>query len=113
MQLQCNCNACVVVEGTQSLEMMLEDMVFQGTVLGPVLWNLFFEDARSAINDTFFTEVVYADGLNAYRIYGPAIENEKILKNMDLCQNELHTRGDANQVAFDAAKESKHIFITE
>jgi hypothetical protein len=44
-------------------------MVFQGTVSGPMLWNLFFEDARHAINDCFFTEVVYADDLNAYRIF--------------------------------------------
>ena len=42
-------------------------MVYQGTVLGPTLWNLFFEDARAAINEVFFTEYVFADDLNAFR----------------------------------------------
>ena len=34
--------ASVVVEGTQSEELVLENMIFQGTVLGPELWNVFF-----------------------------------------------------------------------
>ena len=33
--------AQVVVSGDKSIEMLLHDMVFQGTVLGPLLWNLF------------------------------------------------------------------------
>ena len=31
------------------------------------------------------------------------------MKSIDLCQKELHHWGDAKQVAFDPAKESKHI----
>ena len=42
--------AQVVVNGTASSDMTLRNMVFQGTVTGPILWNLFFEDARLAIN---------------------------------------------------------------
>ena len=42
-------------------------MVFQGTVLGPVLWNVFYEDARRAMEEWFFEEIMYADGLNACR----------------------------------------------
>ena len=41
----------VVVGGVYSDEMALHDMVFQGTVKGPMLWNIFFEDARHAINE--------------------------------------------------------------
>ena len=48
----------VVVEGARSVEMLLSDMVYQGTVLGPILWNLFFEDARLAINEWLFEECV-------------------------------------------------------
>ena len=33
--------------GKCSKDMSLEDMVFQGTVLGPVLWNVFFAGAKS------------------------------------------------------------------
>ena len=32
----------VLVEGCMSDEIVLQDMIFQGTVLGPILWNLFF-----------------------------------------------------------------------
>lgn len=53
--------AYVVVAGERSHEMTLKDMVFQGTVWGPPLWNIFYDDARQAINDWLFTEIVYAD----------------------------------------------------
>jgi len=99
----------VVVGGAVSNLMTLMNMVFQGTVTGPVLWNLFFEDARHAINDTFFSEVVYADDLNAYRIFPSTFSNEDIKIALDLCQSELHKWGAANQVAFDASKESQHV----
>ena len=89
--------------------MTLLNMVFQGTVTGPILWNLFFEDARHAINENFFTEVVYADDLNAYRIFPSATENHVIKNILNNCQQELHTWGSANQVAFDASKESQHV----
>ena len=37
-------------------------MVFQGTVLGPSLWNVMYEDTRIPMNQQRYTEVVYADG---------------------------------------------------
>ena len=89
--------------------MTLSNMVYQGTVSGPILWNLFFEDARLAINECFFIEVVYADDLNAYRIFSSACHNDIIIVSLKSCQQELHAWGAANQVAFDAAKESRHV----
>ena len=53
--------------------------------------------------------MAFADDLNAYRIFGAKIENSTIEKNLKTCQQELHRWGAANQVAFDAAKESHHI----
>ena len=101
--------AMVVVGGEYSDVMVLANMVFQGTVLGPTLWNLFFEDARLAINDWSYTEVVYADDLNAYRAFGSETSNEVIDQSITNCQQELHRWGRANQVSFDASKESRHI----
>jgi len=101
--------AHVVVGGTTSDKMTLSNMVHQGTVTGPILWNLFFEDARLAINECFFTEVVYADDLNAYRIFSSATHNDNIIVSLKSCQQELHKWGAANQVAFDAGKESQHV----
>jgi len=70
---------------------------------------LFFEDARAAINDCFYTEVVFADDLNAYRVFPSDFDNADIKTNLETCQKELHEWGAANQVAFDAGKESQHI----
>ena len=63
----------VVVGGSVSDKMTLINMVYQGTVTGPILWNLFFEDACNPINECFFKEVVYADDLNAYRVFASDI----------------------------------------
>ena len=79
-------------------------MVFQGMVTGPILWILFFEDAHQAINECFFEEIVYADDLNAYRIFKADAQNDVIKTCLDMCQQELHKWGAANQVSFDADK---------
>ena len=65
-----------------------------------------------AINECFYKEVVFADDLNAYRIYPSAIQNSAIKQSLDNCQCELHKWGNANQVAFDATKESQHVLST-
>ena len=84
-------------------------MVFQGTVLGPMLWNVFYEDSSLAIRSQSFEEIVFADDLNAFRKYNAGTPNETILADMNSCQAELHSWGKANQVVFDASKESQHI----
>jgi hypothetical protein len=83
--------------------------VYQGTVLGPTLWNLFFEDAREAINNWLFEEIVYAEDLNAYRLFSSSTDTAMIETCTRSCQTELHAWGRANQVVFDPAKESRHI----
>ena len=106
--------ALVVSGGKFSNPLTLKDMLFQGTVWGPNLWNAFFKDASRAIKEHLFTEIVYADDLNAYKICESADSNETIKENINRCQSELHKWGRANQVAFDAGKESKHILsLTE
>ena len=105
--------AHVLVGGQKSSGFTLKDMVYQGTVWGPTLWNIFYEDARRAILEWLFTEIVYADDLNAYRIFVSTTPNANIEKLMTSCQTELHQWGRANQVAFDPAKESRHILSTD
>ena len=99
----------VVVAVAFSDEMALKNMVFQGTVKGPMLWNLFFEDARHAINEWWFQEVMFADDLNDCRIFEAGADNRSIDVAISSCQRELHEWGRANQVVFDSAKESRHI----
>ena len=71
-------SAKVVVGGSFSIGMVLKDMVYQGTVWGPTLWNTFFEDARAAVNKTGFTEVVYADDLNSFKEFDADVVNETV-----------------------------------
>ncbi|CAE8584050.1 unnamed protein product [Polarella glacialis] len=101
--------AHVVVDGVLSAQFILRDMVFQGTVWGPPLWNSFFEDARKAVNSAAFTETIFADDLNCFRIFAAGIGNVFVNKQLHDCQAALHERGAGNQVSFDSDKESMHI----
>ena len=65
-------------------------MVYQGTVLGPQLWNLYFEDAANSIREFLFEEVVFGDDLNAYKIIPSSTPNDIALKAIDNVQQELH-----------------------
>ena len=47
-------HAFVLVGGEQSREFTLSNMVFQGTVWGPYLWNTFFGDSVFAIQSCGF-----------------------------------------------------------
>jgi hypothetical protein len=101
--------ASVIVGGASSCPFRIQDMVFQGTVLGPQLWNLFFEDAARAVQEFFYEEVIFADDLNVYKVVPSSTSVEKALESIGNVQGELHKWGHANQVVFDTAKESKHI----
>ena len=58
--------AHVVVGGKRSAALELKNMVFQGTVWGPTFCNLFYADAEKPVKEAGFTEVVFADDLNAF-----------------------------------------------
>ena len=100
-----NRSAFVLVNGAKSRSFTLADMVFQGTVWGPPLWNAFFGDAAWAIRIAGFELVVYADDLNAFREYNLGVSVSAIWTDLLYCQEELHKWGQANQVVFDPAKE--------
>ena len=101
--------ARVAVGGQYSKDMEICNMVYQGTVLGPPLWNIFYEDASLAIRCHEFCEIVFADDLNAFKAFEFNTSNEDIFVELRNCQSEVHAWGRANQVSFDANKESMHI----
>ena len=105
-------SAEVVLESTQSEAWTLSNMLFQGTVLGPPLWNIFFKDARDAVRESGFSEVVFADDLNCWKAYANKTKHEDIQKELNQCQQNLHAWGAGNAVAFDPGKESFHILAT-
>ena len=80
-------------------------MVYQGTVLGPSLWNAVYSDSRRAIRATGFLEIIFADDLNAWKKYKPETAHETMFRDMGKCQTELHQWGEANIVVFDRGKE--------
>ena len=98
--------AVVVVAGQKSRAMTLKNMFFQGTVSGPPLWNEFSADAAIPLRSCGCTEVIYADDLNAFKEYAASTSNADIQLDLRAAQQELHAWGRANQVAFDAGKES-------
>ena len=57
-------------------------MVFQGTVLGSPLWNLFVASCCHAANVHLFTEVVFGDDLNSYRKYHSDANHANIFRDL-------------------------------
>ena len=53
-----------------------------------------------------FHELIFADDLNAYKLFGHKVENTDILAEAAICQRNLHEWGKANKVAFDGSKEA-------
>ena len=70
---------------------------------------LVYEDARRAIHETGFEEIVYANDLNGFKEFEHNASVVSVLVDAKKCQTELHKWGRANQVSFDPAKESAHI----
>ena len=59
----------VSVDGVFSDEVVLSNMVFQGAVLGPPVWNCYYEDARKAVSKSSFVDTVFADDLNCFCVF--------------------------------------------
>ena len=92
--------------------MTLRNMVFQGTVWGPSLWNAFFGDCVFSIHGCGFEIVICADDCNSFKSYPRGRSNDFILSDIREVQRSLHTWGQANSVTFDAGKEEAMIIAT-
>ena len=81
-------------------------MIYQGTVLGPILWDVFFEDVYIPVRKSGFKEISFADDLNSYRRYNGGVDNKLMKKHAHKCQAEVHMWGKAKQITFEPTKES-------
>ena len=90
--------AFVVCGGKHGNHICLNNIIYQGTIQGPWLWNLFYEDARMALLVHHFLEIAFADDLNAFRAFPLATPNASVMAVNNACQVELHALGKANQV---------------
>ena len=100
--------AIVIADGSCSQTALLRNMVYQGTVLGPPLWNVYFADACSTVKDSGFDDTLFADDLNCYKAFPADTSNVLVHKDLKHCQTKLHDWGGANQVEFDSKKETFH-----
>ena len=101
--------AVVVVDGKSSKEALLTNMVYQGTVWGPPLWNSYFGDSSTAVRDSGFCDMYFADDLTCSKAYDGKLPTETVDEELLECQGNLHRWGKANQVLFDASKETLHV----
>ena len=99
----------VVVQGAASQEFVIDDSVFQGTVLGPPLWNTFFADVSVPAASTGGQEAVFADGLNVFQLFDRLASEDTVLQKLSVCRERVHSWGRTNRVTFDPDKE--HIVI--
>jgi len=97
--------ATVVVQGRCSEPFVIDNEVFQGTVLGPPLWNVFFEPIDSTIRSSSFKGAKFADDLTAYKNFDSTTANAAIRGELEKCQSNVHDYGVQRQVSFDASKE--------
>ena len=101
-------SSVVVVDGESAQRRVLTNSVYQGTLWGPPLWNIHYSDSAVAVRNRGFLEVIFADDLNCSKVFDTTTSERKVREDLEKCQEELHKWGGANQVLFDAGKESFH-----
>ena len=99
----------VTVEGAMSRSVVLCDMVFQGTVLGPALWNVFFASVADVVPAANQEVNLFADDLTGYTSCPFRVSNEVLYDELREMQTRTHEWGCRNQVSFDPAKENFQI----
>ena len=95
----------VTVEGAYSDAFCLSDMVFQGTVLGPALWNAFFGDIAHVVPVGSQQVNLFADDLNGVCVRSVDLSNEILSQELAEMQNRAHRWGMQNRVTLDPSKE--------
>lgn len=99
----------VAIEGVLSECITLADMVFQGTVLGPMLWNCFFQDVALPATSRDGKENLFADDLSIYKCFSLEVSNFDAIADMQFTKNSVHMWGARNRVAFDP--ETEHVVV--
>ena len=82
--------AVVVLNGSTSAEARLTNMVFQGTVLGPPLWNTFFADVSAVVHGRSLCKTLFADDLNCCTDFEAAVDNGDAEQELTRCQTAVH-----------------------
>ena len=78
-------SAVVIVQGYESHPYIISNQVFQGTVLGPPLWNVFFEGVDGVIRRQTFNVAKFADDLYAFKNFEATHLTNIISKIVERC----------------------------
>jgi hypothetical protein len=96
--------------GSASKLFVLSDSVFQGTVLGPPLWNAFAADVEIPTCNAGACPVDNADNLTAWMCFSASTPNATVLHELRSVRNAIRQLGEDTRVCFDASKEEVTIF---
>ena len=80
---------------------MIDDSVFQGTVIGPPLWDTFFGDVSLSAASTGGQEAVFADDLNVFQIFDRLASQDTVLQKLSVCRERVHSWSRTSRVTFD------------
>ena len=95
----------VRVEGALSEAMLLSNMVFQGTALGPALWKAFFGHVAQHVPNATQEINLCVDDLTIMTYKAQHVSEAIVLKDLEDIQRRTHEWGVRNQVEFDPSKE--------
>jgi hypothetical protein len=98
--------AYVLVNGEKSCKFELANTVFQGTVLGPSLWNIFFKDVTTIPALLNARVAQFADDLTVTKEFPPHTPNAYIMETLRTYHVGAHEWGKMNRVEFDPGKEA-------
>ena len=101
--------AHVSVDGADSGQLAMSNQVYQGTVLGPSLWNIYFAPIGRRIQANCFQYSLYADDLISFLSIPNEVDTEDATIIMENVQSSIHKWGAEQQISLDESKESMHI----
>ena len=73
----------VTIEGAMSEAFEIADSVFQGTVLGPTLWNTFVADVAFSATQHGGQEELFADDLNIFHEFDKNVPEATVQLHVD------------------------------
>ena len=97
--------ASVVVNGACSAPVGLSNSIFQGTSLGPRLWNIFCADLVPHVLRHHFVPLMFADDISCFKCFPAHAHDDQMQNEVAHVSEDMHTWGAENIVAFDPSKE--------
>ena len=101
--------ARVIVQSHESRAWHIAHQVYQGTVLGPPLWNIHFADVSEYASANGFTETKFAHDLSCEKAFILTVPDGDIMAELHNQQSHIHKWGATNRVEFDPGKEELRI----